>query len=347
VIGQGTEEAVSRRLWDPPIGEGDRDRAGDIHGRAVAPEGERRCDRPRGSVQGELSGCGDGRGRAGCEGGPELRGLNQADRGIWVALGLQTGVELRCRLAVGGQSEEVDAQAGRSLDGLTPEAYRSQWINNQKPTLMAGGLRTGAQPVIPWPPARAAWSGTAAARRCQSRMVDHAIRVGVRQRTTSRLAAPGLVLTPRWSGNGCDRRADPSRRGEQLTDGSDPYLCWPRAVRQYEPGCVTDRPAALGLYGFDRGHRTRVLPCLVIRPQWTFGSDSRCLGSCQPMRSCSGRALRVTAPISATKVAASTPALVVLQGRPACHRVLLPRLGRGLRPGVSSNCMPTSRACSR
>jgi hypothetical protein len=68
--------------------------------------------------------------------------------------------------------------------------------------------RTGVRlPVIPSPRRGAAWSDTAAARWDQSSSTTTPPAVGVRHRAISRLAAPGLVLTPLGSGNGCARRA--------------------------------------------------------------------------------------------------------------------------------------------
>jgi hypothetical protein len=51
-------------------------------------------------------------------------------------------------------------------------------------------------PVIPSPPAGAAWSATAAARRGQSDHVDHATQGGVRPAAASRPGCAGLVFTP-------------------------------------------------------------------------------------------------------------------------------------------------------
>ncbi len=70
---------------------------------------------------------------------------------------------------------------------------------------------------------------------------------------------------------------------------------------------VQNRPAATASQRFDRGHRIKTGPCLVIRPQRTSSLDSRCLGvSPAHEHNCRAGGNRVTSPISATNTAPST-----------------------------------------
>lgn len=129
----------------------------------------------------------------------------------------------------------------------------------------------------------------------------------VRQATGSGLSGHFFAAPVRAgrAGSGCGDRAGRRTPARPPPGRRRPHRRCGRAARRPGRGAARGGCAGTRCTASTAAQCTNRLPCLVIRPRWQVVSDSRCLGvSPAQLANCSGRAKRVTSPISATNTAA-------------------------------------------